>query len=185
MTEQPRISTPVIVASAVLVAVLALVGTAAAATPRSHGRLVVRVGTNRIYTRTEIHQRATVVCRYQRRTLSVTAPTGTWTGTGAVWPKPGTTDRGIFHLNVDVAGKGYSVICGLGGYHSALVTVPLPGWLPGAEKQALTTVFGGATPTHTSYIPYPHKVAVIFEFSHVVICGTCSGPTNASIPAAA
>jgi hypothetical protein len=107
---------------AVLVAAVALVGTAVAAEAQAHGRLVVKVGTSRIYTRTELRPGATVVCRYRRRTLSVTAPTGTWTGSGAVWPKPGTTDKGIFHLNVDVAGKGYSVICGLGGYHSALVT---------------------------------------------------------------
>lgn len=179
----PRtISTPLLAILTVVGAALALVGIAVAATSQSPGRLVVKVGTNRIYTRTELRPGATVVCHYQHHTLSVQAPSGTEEGAGTVWPKPGTTDRGLFYLNVTVVGKGYAVICGLGGYHSAVATVPLPGWLPGAERQALTTVFGGATPTHTSYIPYPHKIAVIFEFSHVVICGPCGGPTNASFP---
>ena len=60
--------------------------------------------------------------------------------------------------------------------------LPLPRWLIPAEKQTLARVFGGATPIHTTYIPYPRKIAVVFEFDHVVICGTCGGPTTASIP---
>jgi hypothetical protein len=60
--------------------------------------------------------------------------------------------------------------------------LPLPHWLPAAEKQALDKVFGGAKPIHTYYVSYPRKIAVIFEFNHVVICRTCSGPSNASIP---
>ncbi len=35
----------------------------------------------------------------------------------------GDDGQGIFHLNVGVAGTGYSVICGLGGYHSAPVVI--------------------------------------------------------------
>ena len=62
------------------------------------------------------------MCRYQHHTLSVQAPSGDQLGNGAVWPKPGTTDRGLFHLNVTAAGNGYAATCGLGGYHSALVT---------------------------------------------------------------
>lgn len=58
----------------------------------------------------------------------------------------------------------------------------LPRWLPAAETQALDRVFGGARPTHTSYISYPHKIAVVFEFNHAVICGACSAPSNASLP---
>jgi hypothetical protein len=60
--------------------------------------------------------------------------------------------------------------------------LPLPHWLPTAEKQTLHKVFGGAKPTHTYYISYSRKIAVIFEFNHVVICQTCGGPTTASIP---
>jgi hypothetical protein len=60
--------------------------------------------------------------------------------------------------------------------------LPLPRWLMPAEKQALDRVFGGATPIHTTYIPYPRKIAVVFQFDHVVICGTCSGPSTASTP---
>lgn len=60
--------------------------------------------------------------------------------------------------------------------------LPLPRWLPAAEKHALDNVFGSARPIHTYYVSYPRKVAVIFEFNHVVFCRTCSAPTNASIP---
>ena len=101
---------------------LALAGSVAAAPAKSPGRLVVKVGTSRTYDRTELRPAATVVCRYHGHTLSVRAPTGNQEGSGAVWPKPGTTDKGLFHLNVDVAGKAYAVTCGLGGYHSAVVT---------------------------------------------------------------
>ncbi len=60
--------------------------------------------------------------------------------------------------------------------------LPLPRWLMPAEKLTLDRVFGGATPIHTTYIPYPRKIAVVFEFDHVVICGTCGGPSTSSIP---
>jgi hypothetical protein len=60
--------------------------------------------------------------------------------------------------------------------------LPLPRWLPLAEKQTLDGVFGGAKPIHTDHISYPSTIAVIFEFNRVVVCGTCSGPSNASIP---
>ena len=80
--------------------------------------LVVKIGTNRLYTQSQLHPGTKVVCHYRGKTLSVTAPTGQYTGSGAVWPKPGTTNAGIFHLNVDTAaGHQYSVRCGLGGYH--------------------------------------------------------------------
>lgn len=60
--------------------------------------------------------------------------------------------------------------------------LPLPHWLVSAEKVALDRVFGGATPIHTSYIPYPKKIAVIFEFNRVVICRTCRGLSRATQP---
>ncbi len=60
--------------------------------------------------------------------------------------------------------------------------LPLPRWLMPAEKQTLDRVFGGASPIHTTYIPYPRKIAVVFQFDHVVICGTCGGPSTSSIP---
>ena len=98
------------------VGALLLAGSAAAASPSAAARLVVKVGTNRSYSRSELGPEATVVCRYQHHTLSVQTPGGNQTGAGTVWPKPGTTDRGLFHLNVNVAGKDYAVSCGLGGY---------------------------------------------------------------------
>jgi hypothetical protein len=139
---------------------LVIAASAAAASLNGSGRLVVKVGTNRSYTRSELRPGATVVCRYQHHTLSVQAPSGTEEGAGTVWPKPGTTNQGLFYLNVNVVGKGYSVICGLGGYHwGGPLRVPLPHWLAAAEKAALVKVFGGATPSHTDYIPYPKKIA--------------------------
>jgi len=59
---------------------------------------------------------------------------------------------------------------------------PLPQWLKAAETRTLDTGFGGARPIHTVHLWYPHKIAVIWEFSHVVVCGTCTAPSNASIP---
>ncbi len=88
-------------------------------------RLTVKVGTNHTYARTQLHPGETVICRYKGRTLSVTAPTGSEEGVGAGWPKPGTTDRSIFTLNVNVAtNRAFDVTCVRGGYHSALVTIP-------------------------------------------------------------
>jgi hypothetical protein len=58
----------------------------------------------------------------------------------------------------------------------------VPRWLKAAETLTLDRVFGGARPVRINYISYPHKVAVIFEFDHVVICGACSAPSNASLP---
>jgi len=64
-----------------------------------------------------------------------------------------------------------------------LTTIPpLPHWLPAAQVQTLDRVFGGARPSHVVHISYPHKIAVIFEFKRVVICGACSAPSNASLP---
>ena len=50
------------------------------------------------------------------------------------------------------------------------------------DARTLDVVLGHARPIYTSYIWYPRKVAVIWEFNHVVFCRTCSAPDNASIP---
>ncbi len=60
--------------------------------------------------------------------------------------------------------------------------VPLPHWLMPAEIRTLDRVFGDARPITTWYKWYARKVAVTFEFDHVVICGACSAPSNASLP---
>ena len=57
-----------------------------------------------------------------------------------------------------------------------------PSWLAASERQTLLRVFGGARPVHTYLIGYPHKIAVVWVFDHVVICGACSAPSNASLP---
>lgn len=59
---------------------------------------------------------------------------------------------------------------------------PVPAWLKATETRTLDRAFGGARPIHTDYIWYPRKVAVIWEFNHVVICDSCSAPSNASLP---
>jgi len=60
--------------------------------------------------------------------------------------------------------------------------LPLPHWLMPAETRTLDRVFGGARPSHTWYASYPRKIAVIFMFDRVVVCGACSAPSNASLP---
>jgi len=65
---------------------------------------------------------------------------------------------------------------------SSASTTTVPAWLRAAEQQTLDRVFGGARPVRTVYISYPRKIAVVFEFNKVVICGACSAPSNASLP---
>src|SRR5215831_16833292 len=89
-----------------LVAVLFLSGSGLGASRP----LVVKIGTSRLYSTTQLHPGTKVICRYRGDTLSVTAPTGRVLGSGAVQPKPGTSNKGIFHLNVGKApGHRYSV----------------------------------------------------------------------------
>jgi hypothetical protein len=66
--------------------------------------------------------------------------------------------------------------------HLGALLPSVPRWLKASETRTLDSGFGHARPIHTDYIWYPHKVAVIWEFSHIVICGTCSAPSNASLP---
>jgi hypothetical protein len=55
-----------------------------------------------------------------------------------------------------------------------------PLWLVRAEQSLLARDFAGARPERTYYIPYPRKIAVIFEFAHPVRCGLC--PSLSSAP---
>jgi hypothetical protein len=57
-----------------------------------------------------------------------------------------------------------------------------PAWLQTSEDDPLRAVYGGATPVHTDYVFYPRKIAVVFEFDHVVVCRACSAPSNADLP---
>jgi hypothetical protein len=63
-----------------------------------------------------------------------------------------------------------------------LIAATTPRWLASAERQTLDRVFGGARPVHTQLLPYPKKIAVVWSFDRVVICGMCSAPSNASLP---
>lgn len=65
---------------------------------------------------------------------------------------------------------------------AAARTPPVPRWLMNDETQFLTRVLARAEPSHVYYLEYPKKVAVVFEFSRVVICGGCSAPSNAMLP---
>ncbi len=97
----------------------------ASSTAKTPSKLVVKVGTNRTYSRTELRPGERVVCRYRGRTLFVRAPWGQMQGWGTVWPLPGNNDRGLFRLNVTVAGAaGYTVVCALGGHHTQTLVVP-------------------------------------------------------------
>jgi hypothetical protein len=57
-----------------------------------------------------------------------------------------------------------------------------PIWLKASEQQTLGRVFGGAKPVRTFVIPYPKKIAVVFVFDHVVVCGVCSAPSASQTP---
>jgi hypothetical protein len=118
MKGLPAITSFVFAACAV-----ALAGSVVTASAAAAKRLVVKVGASRSYTRSELQPGATVVCRYLTRHLSVTAPTGTTLGSGAVWPKRRTADSGLFHLSVTVSARGFQVTCGLGGHHSAPLVI--------------------------------------------------------------
>jgi len=65
---------------------------------------------------------------------------------------------------------------------SVRAQTPAPSWLAAAERQTLDRVFEHARPIHTYLIPYPKKIAVVWVFDRVVICGACSAPSNASLP---
>jgi hypothetical protein len=101
----------------ILTSLLALALTASAADAASP-KLTVKIGTNQTYTRAQLQPGETVVCHYQRHTLSVTTPIGTTEAEGALWPLPGKTHKGLFVLGASVAPKNrYSVSCLRGGYH--------------------------------------------------------------------
>ena len=101
----------------VLTCMLALALTASAAYASSPV-LTVKIGTNRVYTRSELRPGATIVCHYQGHTLSVTAPAGKTTGSGTLWPLSGETHNGLFVLSTGVVSNGrYNVVCLRGGFH--------------------------------------------------------------------
>ena len=94
---------------------LALSASAAYATPPV---LTVKIGTNQVYTRSQLHPGGTIVCHYRGHTLSVVAPVGKATGSGALWPIPGQTHKGLFVLSTGVMSGGkYNVVCLRGGFH--------------------------------------------------------------------
>jgi hypothetical protein len=59
---------------------------------------------------------------------------------------------------------------------------PLPGWLATSNERSLRGLFDGGKLLSTHYIWSPRKVAVVFEFERVAICGSCSAPSNAELP---
>jgi len=101
----------------VLTCILALALTASAAYATSPV-LTVKIGTNRVYTHSQLAPGETIVCHYQGHTLSVAAPAGKTTGSGALWPLPGETHKGLFVLSTGAMSKGrYNVVCLRGGFH--------------------------------------------------------------------
>jgi hypothetical protein len=51
-----------------------------------------------------------------------------------------------------------------------------PKWLLRAGHDLLASAFQDAKPRHVYYIPYPKKIAVVFEFRRRVACGLCDSP---------
>jgi hypothetical protein len=96
-------------------AALALAAPASSAPAKAPRAMAVRPGTTVAVTKLQLAPGADVVCRSRGRTLTVAAPTGRQTGSGAVWPGGGHLN---FHLTVDVTPRGgYLVVCGPGGIH--------------------------------------------------------------------
>jgi hypothetical protein len=58
----------------------------------------------------------------------------------------------------------------------------IPAWMSASERGTIAQVFGNAHPVLISHIPYPLKIAVVFEFQSIVVCRTCSAPSNLSRP---
>lgn len=61
------------------------------------------------------------------------------------------------------------------GRHLHAATLAETGGTAGARN-----FFGGAHPIRTSYIYYPRKIAVAWDFDHMVACRTCTGPPEGS-----
>jgi hypothetical protein len=103
--------------AAAAVCAVTVTGAAWAATATFSRPLVVKVGDQRSFPRSELRPGATVRCTYRGHSLSLAAPSGREAGNAVVWPA---TQAPGFHLNViGMPGGTYSVSCGLGG--SALV----------------------------------------------------------------
>ena len=75
-----------------------------------------------------------------------------------------------------------AAVAALGLPVAAAAKAPARGWLAAAERQTLAGVFADARPVRTYLIGYPSKIAVVWVFDRVVVCGACSAPTNASLP---
>jgi hypothetical protein len=59
---------------------------------------------------------------------------------------------------------------------------PVPRWLTESDARFLDGIFGGGALLRVHYLWYPRKLAVVFEFKRVAICGACSAPSNALLP---
>jgi hypothetical protein len=57
----------------------------------------------------------------------------------------------------------------------------VPRWASDANRRFLQGMVGAAV-TRTHYIWYAEKLAVVFEFDRVAVCGACSAPSNAARP---
>lgn len=74
----------------------------------------------------------------------------------------------------------FAALLALAGTASA--SPPPPSWLAPSERLMLEGVFEGARPVRTYLLPYPKKIAVVWVFDRVVVCGACSAPSNDSLP---
>jgi len=58
----------------------------------------------------------------------------------------------------------------------------IPSWVQASATRMLTRVFGDPNVVATWNIPYPRKVAVVWEFQAITVCRTCSAPSNRARP---
>jgi hypothetical protein len=58
----------------------------------------------------------------------------------------------------------------------------IPAWVDAKAYRETVFLFGKQPVVAVFHIPYPHKVAVIYEFQNIARCGPCSAPSNAQRP---
>lgn len=75
-------------------------------------------------------------------------------------------------------------VCGLAFVPSGVAKPRdgVPSWLAAPAQRTLARVFGHPVVVASWNIPYPRKIAVVWEFQDITVCRTCSAPSNAALP---
>ena len=147
--------------------------------PRRHEAVVA--GTTRVFAPGGLRPADLVTCDILGHRLALGVPTqaGPSSSTGYSGGKKVVAVTLAVALRADGS---VTASCNAGTAMSGTASRPVPQWLRAAETRTLDGGLGHARPIRTAYIWYPQKIAVIWEFDHIVVCGMCSAPSNASLP---